>query len=150
MNFNLITDRWIPVQRKNGTQQVIAPWQVTEGLGSNPIVALDALRPDFNGALIQFLIGLVQTSMPPENNREWRNGFTKPPGMDTLKAAFAKISYAFNLDGKVPRFMQDYDLNKAEELQIDKLLVEMPGDNTIKNNTDHFLKRNTVKKMCLP
>ena len=44
--------------------------------------------------------------------------------------------------------MQDYELREGDDLQIDKILVEMPGENTIKNNRDHFLKRDIVNRMC--
>lgn len=149
MVFNLINEKWIPVQRLDGTQEIIAPWQVTDEIGSNPIVSLDANRPDFNGALIQFLIGLVQTTMAPNKDKNWRTGFDKPPEADELKAAFAKVSHAFNLNGDTPRFMQDFELDDGKSNQIDKLLVEIPGDETIKDNADHFIKRDSVKKMCL-
>lgn len=151
--FNLINDKWIPVRRLDGAQEIIAPWQITENIDSNPIVALDANRPDFNGALIQFLIGLVQTTMAPKKERGWRTGFNKPPEEGELKIAFAKVSHAFNLNGDGPRFMQDFDLDDGNEWGIDTLLSGMPGydpsSNPIKNNTDHFLKRDTVKRMCL-
>lgn len=150
MNFNLIDAEWIPVRRKDGTRQIIAPWQVTSNYESNPIVAVDAPRPDFNGAMIQFFIGLVQTTMPPKDDREWRNWLVKPPSNEELKTKLAKVSHAFDFDGGGPRFMQDFDLKTGESIQIDKLLMEMPGENTIKNNTDHFLKRDTVTKMCFP
>jgi CRISPR system Cascade subunit CasA len=109
MVFNLINEQWIPVRRLEGTREFIAPWQVTDNIGSDPIVALDANRPDFNGALIQFLIGLVQTTMAPKKDRNWRNGFNNPPEADELKTAFATVSHAFNLDGDRPRFMQDFE-----------------------------------------
>ena len=150
MTFNLINDKWIPVRRLDGTREIITPWQVTDNIGSNPIVSLDANRPDFNGALIQFLIGLVQTTMAPKKDRNWRNGFNKPPEADELKTAFANVSHAFNFDGDSPRFMQDFKLKEGVDSQIDKLLVEMPGESTIEDNKDHFLKRETVTKMCLP
>ena len=151
--FNLINDKWIPVRRLDGTREIIAPWQVTDNIGSNPIVALDANRPDFNGALIQFLIGLVQTTMAPKREISWEDKFTKSPEADELKTAFANVSHAFNLDGNSPRFMQDFDFDEGNEWGIDTLLAGMPGcdptSNPIKNNTDHFLKRGTVKRMCL-
>ena len=150
MVFNLINDKWIPVRRLDGAQEIIAPWQVTENVGSNPIVSLDANRPDFNGAQIQFLIGLVQTTMAPINERGWRTGFNKPPEVDELKIAFAKVSDAFNFDGDSPRFMQDFDLDDGKSNDVDKLLVEIPGEATINDNADHFVKRDSVKKMCLP
>jgi CRISPR system Cascade subunit CasA len=112
-------------------------------------VNLDANRPDFNGALIQFLIGLVQTTMAPKKDRNWENGLTNPPRADELKTAFEKVSHAFNIDGDIPRFMQDFEPGKWERNEIDKLLVEIPGDKTIKDNTDHFVKRDSVKRMCL-
>jgi len=150
--FNLINEQWIPVRRLDDTREFIAPWQVTDNIGSNPIVALDANRPDFNGALIQFLIGLVQTTMAPKKDRNWRNGFNNPPEVDELKTAFLTVLHAFNLDGDSPRFMQDFNLDDGNEWGIDTLLAGMPGydptSNPIKNNTDHFLKRGTVKRMC--
>jgi len=146
--FNLINEKWIPVRRLDGTQEMIAPWQVTDNIASNPIVSLDANRPDFNGALIQFLIGLVQTTMAPKKDKGWRTGFDKPPETDELKTAFANVSHAFNLNGDAPRFMQDFELDEAKSNQIDKLLVEIPGDETIKSNADHFIKRDSVKRMC--
>lgn len=148
MNFNLIDAEWIPVRRKDGTRQIITPWQITSDYESNPVVSVDTPRPDFNGAMIQFFIGLVQTAMPPKDDREWRNWLVKPPANEELKTNLAKVSHAFNFDGDGPRFMQDFDLKTGESIQIDKLLMEMPGENTIKNNTDHFLKRDTVTNMC--
>src|SRR5665648_78153 len=149
MVFNLINEKWIPVRRADGKRGFIAPWQVTDDIGSNPIVSLVANRPDFNGALIQLLIGLVQTTMAPNKDKNWRTGFDKPPGTDELKTAFEKVSRAFNLNGDTPRFMQDFELDEAKSNQIDKLLVEIPGDETVKDNADHFIKRDSVKRMCL-
>ncbi len=149
MVLNLINEKWIPVRRFDGKREIIAPWQVTDNIGSNPIVSLDANRPDFNGALIQFLIGLVQTTMAPKKDRNWRTGFAEPPGTGELKTAFANVSHAFNLDGDGPRFMQDFEPGEWKSNEIDKLLVEIPGDETIKDNADHFIKRDSVKRMCL-
>lgn len=149
MVYNLINEKWIPVRRADGKKEIIAPWQVTDDIVSNPIVSLDANRPDFNGALIQFLIGLVQTTMAPKRDKNWENGLNTPLGADVLKNAFEKVSPAFNIDGDIPRFMQDFEPDKWKSNKIDKLLVEIPGDNTIKDNTDHFVKRNSIKRMCL-
>ena len=73
MTFNLIHEQWIPVRRQNGARSMIAPWQITDDLNGNPVIVLDAPRPDFSGALIQFLIGLVQTTMAPKNDRASRS-----------------------------------------------------------------------------
>jgi len=143
---NLIDDPWIPVVRKDGTRETIAPWEITGG--TEPPIRLDAPRPDFNGAIIQFLIGLVQTAIPPGDNREWRRWFKSPPPPDELKDALVPYAHAFNFDGEGPRFMQDYDLNEGVEISVDRLLMEMPGEQTLKLNTDHFLKRGTVNRIC--
>ncbi len=73
-------------------------------------------RPDFNGALIQFLIGLVQTTMPPTDERAWKNVLMNPPSPKVLKNAFEKVAHAFDLDGNGARFMQDYEL-KVEDFK---------------------------------
>jgi CRISPR system Cascade subunit CasA len=149
---NLINDSWIPVTRKSGERIPIAPAELVGKYTEDPVIALDAPRPDFNGALIQFLIGLVQTTCPPANEPEWKKKFSKPPSSEELQSAFGRYTHVFNLDGNGARFMQDLDLSEkdGEANQIDHLLMEMPGGQTIDKNTDHFLKRDTVKQICLP
>jgi len=149
--YNLLHEQWIPVKRNAGKKpEYISPSQITEGSATNPVIALAAPRPDFNGALVQFLIGLVQTSFPPKDESEWRKKFRSPPSSEELKAAFGRYADAFILDGDGSRFMQDRDLTKSdgEWKTIDHLLIEMPGDQTLDNNTDHFQKRDTVKHIC--
>ena len=148
MQFNLIDERWIPVIRRDGTKSMIAPWEVTDQFAENPVVSLDAPRPDFNGALIQFIIGLVQTVAAPQNGTEWRKRLSTPPTPDELKEKFASVRHAFELGGDGPRFMQDFEDITAEYGDIDGLLVETPGQNALVNNTDHFIKRKTVAEMC--
>lgn len=150
MSFNLIRNQWMPVIRQDETEEVIAPYELTDNLDVNPIVSFNAPRADFNGSLIQFSIGLVQTTMAPKDNEEWRRGFNNPPSTEKLKSIFEAVSHNFNFDGNGARFMQDYELREGDALQIDKILMEMPGENTITSNRDHFLKRDTVKKMCIP
>lgn len=150
--FNLIKESWIPVIRKSGERKLITPAGLVNRYAEDPVLALDSSRPDFNGALVQFLIGLVQTACPPVNESEWRKKFSKPPTLDELQSAFGRYAHAFNLDGHGSRFMQDLDLSEkeGESNQIDHLLMEMPGAQTLDKNTDHFLKRDTVKQICLP
>ena len=149
--FNLINEPWLPVIRKSGKREKIAVTDFVGKFKEDPVQFLDASRPDFNGALIQFLIGLLQTTYPPSSNPEWRKKFSNLPTPDELKIAFERYTHAFNLDGDTPRFMQDFSLSEhdGELNQIDHLLMEMPGAQTIDRNTDHFLKRDTVKQICL-
>jgi CRISPR system Cascade subunit CasA len=148
MQFNLIDEQWIPVLRRDGRSDKIAPHEVTKGFAENPVVSLDAPRADFNGALIQFLIGLVQTVAAPKREKEWRKKLEEPPSPDQLKGAFASVRKAFELGGDGPRFMQDFSELEVEYGGIDGLLIDMPGESTQKHNKDHFVKRNSVEGMC--
>lgn len=155
--MNLITDAWIPIRRKSGKVERIAPCEITEG--EDVIIVLAAPRPDFNGALIQFLIGLLQTTFAPKNPREWRKWFQQPPGTEELQEAFEPMAYAFELDGDGPRFMQDLLLeNEVKALPPKKqkerirpvyeLLIDAPTGKTLDDNTDHFVKRGEIKQLC--
>ena len=156
--MNLIEDRWIPVRRQNGKEEKIAPWELTSNFEHNPIVALAAPRPDFQGGLMQFLIGLLQTAAPPDEDSglEWENWFEEPPEPEKLRAKFDPFVDCFHLDGDGPRFMQDLALKKeiknikANSVHVNALLIDAPGENTVKNNTDHFVKRDCVIGMCYP
>jgi CRISPR system Cascade subunit CasA len=148
MQFNLIDEKWIPVKRRDGSEDRIRPWEVTERFKENPVVNLNAPRPDFNGALVQFLIGLVQTTFAPKDIVEWKRKLKTPPSTDQLKAAFMTVHHAFELGGCGPRFMQDYQRSGGEEWGIASLLLDSPGENRLKNNQDHFVKRDTITAMC--
>ena len=147
--MNLLDEAWIPVRRKNGTQDWIAPWQI----GEPDIVALDARRPDFNGALVQFLIGLVQTTTPMNSHAEWQQWYDEPPSVETLKDWFAPVESAFVFDGDGVRFMQDFSLRttgvKDKSFKdIGTLFIESPGEKTLDDNNDHFIKRGFVTGLC--
>lgn len=148
MQFNLIDEQWIPVRRRDGSVGRIAPYEMTKEFAENAVVALDAPRPDFNGALIQFLIGLVQTVAAPRNGSEWHKRLTEPLRPEELHERFAKIRHAFELGGNGPRFMQDFENITADDGGIDGLLIETPGQNALVNNTDHFTKRNRIGAVC--
>lgn len=142
--FNLLTGRWIPVKRRSGAVLFIAPHEITSDYNSDPIVELAAPRPDFNGALIQFLIGLIQTTFSPADPRTWRKYQGAPPPVEELERAFSPFEFAFNLDGEGPRFMQDYDSSiesKGEARPINRLLINEPGEKSEELNKDFFVKR---------
>jgi len=142
---NLLNDPWIPIQRKNGKQELITPWQITE----TDIVSISSPRVDFDGALIQFLIGLLQTVMPPKDENEWNELLVQPPSAETLKTNFSKFLHAFSVNGDNPRFMQDFDsLDVKKANAIADLLIDSPGGNTIKENKDHFVKRGQINELC--
>jgi CRISPR system Cascade subunit CasA len=149
--MNLIYDAWLPIRRKSGEEARIAPWEMTARYGDDPIMALAAPRPDFNGALIQFLIGLLQTTCAPESPRAWREWLRNPPTPEELRVKFHPVAYAFELDSEGPRFMQDAKLKLEgvkEATPIGALLIDIPGENAIQKNTDHFIKRGGAEKLC--
>ncbi len=145
--MNLITDAWIPVIRQNGIQDVIAPWQIAEA--DNPVVEINAPRPDFQGALYQLLIGLLQTCFAPEDEDQWLDYWRQMPAQDELKTSFEKVAFAFELDNPgSAAFMQDYELSSGNKQAIENLLIGSPGENTIDKNIDLFQKRYQFQKLC--
>jgi CRISPR system Cascade subunit CasA len=144
--MNLITDPWIPVIRKDGPDKIM-PWQIVES--KNPVIEINAPRPDFQGALYQFLIGLLQTCYAPADEDDWEKSWERLPTSSGLKYAFEKVEAAFELDNPDgSAFMQDYDLPDGEHKKIAALLIESPGGKTLKDNLDHFVKRDQIKCIC--
>jgi CRISPR system Cascade subunit CasA len=153
VEMNLLEESWIPVRRASGERRLwIAPHQITDGIEHDPIVALDAVRPDFNGALIQFLIGLVQTAWARAGKSFDRDTLLwEPASPESLKECFAPLREAFELDGDGPRFMQDRTLCEADDpeaYRVESLLIDAPGKETIKENRDHFVKRFRANAFC--
>ncbi|KAA3651088.1 MAG: type I-E CRISPR-associated protein Cse1/CasA [Rhodocyclaceae bacterium] len=144
--MNLIEDPWMPVRRTDGTREWITP----ERLSDPDIVAFDADRADFNGALMQFSIGLLQTTTPIESPTAWRSLLSAPPDAQSLRAWFAPVSDAFELYGDGPRFMQDLTIlaDSPEIYPVSALLIDSPADNTVKLNKDHFVKRGQMDELC--
>ncbi len=147
---NLIIDSWLPIRRASGAREMIAPWQITKNHETDPIVALDAPRADFNGALMQLLIGLLQTAAPPmkADNDDWLAWLEQAPDPEILQEKFQRLQHAFNLNGDGPRFMQDFAGLDGDTKPIDALLIEAPGAQTLRNNADHFIKRGGVAALC--
>lgn len=144
--MDLINDPWIPIRRASGRREHIAPWQLTET--DDPVLALAAPRPDFNGALMQFLIGLLQTAAAPMDDEAWAEWLEIPPSPETLRSRFEPFADAFDLDGEGPRFLQDFEELDGEFKPIDALLIDAPGAKSTRDNTDHFIKRDFVSAIC--
>ncbi|XKE45303.1 type I-E CRISPR-associated protein Cse1/CasA [Halomonas organivorans] len=143
--MNLLNDPWLPFRTLEGVIVYRPPTAVADP----EIVDLALPRADFQGAAYQFLIGLLQTALPPQDHGDWLDRFIEPPGVDELEAAFAPFSGAFELDGDGPRFMQDLDpLDDVKDGTVSGLLIDAPGANGIKNNTDFFVKRGRAEAMC--
>jgi len=145
--MNLINDPWIPVIREDGQREKIASWQIAET--DNPVMDIAAPRPDFQGALYQFLIGLLQTCYAPEDNAEWHQLWITAPAPETLQKIFERFSGAFELfNPNGPAFLQENGLEAKKSEPISQLLVGEPGVNTAKKNQDLFIHRSLKNCIC--
>ncbi len=142
--MNLTQEKWIMAIRSNGVREKIAPHQIADP----SILDLTAFRPDFKGAQMQYLIGLLQTTCPPDTVYDWEDWWNVPPEPGDLKELFNEMADAFEFNREGPSFMQDYDLPDGEYKSISALLIESPGGKTLKDNLDHFIKRGQVKAVC--
>jgi len=143
MAYNLIDESWIPVRCASGTRRWIPPWRISDR--TDPPLRVDTGRPDFDGSLLQFLIGLMQTTSAPADNRALRKMLESPTAPEKLRERFEVVRYAFDLDGDGPRFMQDLTLEaeKSKCVAINALLVDTPGE----SGHDHFVKRDHVRRL---
>lgn len=143
MTFDLRTENWIPWQRRSGVVEFGAPWLLTDQITQDPVVAIAAPRPDFQGALLEFLIGLLGVSLQVVDDEGWIELWKQAPSPEDLQAALGKLPAAFDLDGDGPRFFQAYpadDLARETPLPIDELLVDS-------KTSTLFVKRGRVQRM---
>lgn len=148
--MNLLFDPWIPLRRRSGAVETVPPWRITDRHEEDPFTGLASVRPDFDGTLAQFLIGLLQTALPPEHPRAWRQRFDSAPSPESLLEVFQPLAHAFELFGDGPRFLQDLTLEAEEpgEERIERLLIEAPGENTLRQGKDHFIKGGQIEALC--
>ena len=144
--MNLLHNPWMPVRDAAGQRHWITPDQLSDPQW----LAFDADRPDFNGALAQFAIGLLQTTTPVGDSIEWRGLFNTPPTGARLRQWFEPVAAAFALDGDGPRFMQDFGLaaEVGKSSPISEILIDAPGESSLDANKDFFVKRGVVNAMC--
>jgi len=146
MPYNLLEEAWLPVRRLKGEIEKIPPWRITCDAGrDDPMVAVCSPRPDLDGGLLEFLIGLVQTCLTPERDRDWQRLRDAPPKPEELRAAFKPRAHAFNLDGDGPRFMQDLTMNQEQKpinSPIEALLIDVSGV------AEMFIRPGGVTTLC--
>lgn len=158
MTYDLRREPWIPWRRRSGGVEWGPPALLVDRLDDDPVVALAAPRPDFDGALQEFLIGLLSVALQPEGEEAWLEGWHAPPTPAELQAALDALPSAFDLEGDGPRFFQDYS---AEELYegavwaIESLLIGSPGTplggaGKREFITDLFIKRARIERLGRP
>ena len=151
MAYNLIDERWIPVLRKSGKVEMIAPAEIADRV--DPPLRIASPRPDFDGALLEFLIGLLQTAAAPATERAWKQAFETPPAVAALKTQLDVVRDAFFLDGDGPRFMQDLTVAadaRAEEVPIGALLIDRIGESGLEESPTLFAKPGLYGALGLP
>lgn len=149
--MNLLREPWLlfNVLQPDGriTEQTLPITAITKP----EVIDFTLPRADFQGAAYQFAIGLLQTCFAPDDEFEWEDNYLESPTEEVLQKAFSKAEHAFNATGDGPLFMQDFDsLDEAKPTSISGLLIEAPGGNGLKLNTDHFVKRGIGEAMSLP
>ena len=145
--LNLIRDSWIPTRHHSGHQARRPLWDIV-GPADDPATALATTRPDFDGALTELMIGLLQVAMPPADHDAWLARFETPPTPDELRDHLAPLAPAFELFGAGPRYQQDprVDAFGGKPLPAEKMLIDLgmsPG-------ADVFSRNGSVGALCLP
>jgi CRISPR system Cascade subunit CasA len=148
--MNLLKDPWLlfNVQQLDGS--IIEKTLPINAITQPEVIDFALPRADFQGAAYQFAIGLLQTCFAPKDEFQWEDHYLQPPTEKVLQQAFSKAEHAFNVTGDGPLFMQDFDsLDEAKQNSVSGLLIEAPGGNGLKLNTDHFVKRGVGSAMSL-
>lgn len=153
MSYDLRVESWLAFRRRSGVVEWLPPCAIVERLDADPVVALAAPRPDFNGALLEFLIGLFSVALALPDEDAWEDLGAAPPSPEDLHQRLLALPDAFFLDGDGPRFLQDFsagDFAKQEDLPIENLLIDAAGENTQKLNKDLFVKRGRAEALGRP
>lgn len=141
--MNLITTGWLQGVSSKGDCAPISPMDITGNW-----IDIAEPRPDFRGAIYQFLIGLLQLSMAPEDEDEWRDLYQDPPSRDDLAEALSTCQYAFELEVDGPAFMQDLLLLNTGGLKLNKNSVRSLLIDAGSRSNLHFNKHQEDFALC--
>lgn len=146
--MNLLIDPCWPVTLSNGVVKKVA----FIDLFDDQIIDFKMPRQDLYGAAYEFALGIIQACYTPTDSLAWFSIWKTGINKNDFYKQIVQLSPAFEIGIKnttTPRFMQElgglHRTNKRSP--IASLLVESPGENTIKNNTDLFVKRNKVNSL---
>lgn len=153
MTFDLRTESWLPLARRSGAVEWVPPSRLTDKIESDPFVRVASPRPDFDGAVTEFLVGLLSAALGPADEAAWRVAWDQPPAAVDLATALSRLPDAFDLEGDAAAFMQDLDaaaLAERELLRVEQLLLDAPGEQALEHNKDLFVKRDRVTLLGRP
>jgi len=139
--MNLIKDPWLPIVRRDGSKEKIAIHDILRDYKENPVMELEAPRPDFKNALYQLLIGIVQVAAMPERERAWKKLFSEPYNPEDFSERVLEYENCFEIDSDGPAFMQDFNLpedNKRESLK--NLFINLPANEHYTPSNQFFKK----------
>ena len=126
--MNLLTDQWLPVRRRDGSEEKISPYEVTTQFADNPIVDLWPPRPDFRSALYQLLIGMFQVAVMPNDDEGWLELWDEPPQPEWLQEKLLAYRECFEIESDGTAFMQDYSPLDTEPQSLDNLFISLPAN----------------------
>ncbi len=156
MTFNLLSDPFLPVVMRSGAQRWLAFPELVTGAESNGLdedypVEFNWPRPDFNMASFEFCIGVISLAFDiRDEDNDWRPFWSSPPDRDALAEKLAPLVPAFYLNGEGPRFLQDYESLQGDETPIELLLIDTPGQNGQRKNSDLLTHRDRYAALGLP
>ena len=153
--FNLLSDPFLPVVMRSGAQRWLAFPELVAGAKSNGLdedypVEFNWPRPDFNMASFEFCIGVISLAFDMREEDDWRPFWTNPPDRDALAEKLAPFVHAFYLNGEGPRFLQDCESLQGGETPIELLLIDTPGQNGQRKNSDLLTHRDRYAALGLP
>lgn len=145
MTFNLLTDPFMPVRTRDGGTRILT---LTELPFAEDALEPDWPRPDFNAAAMELMIGIAALALQPQDADAWIDVWEQGP--ERWEERLCKIAPAFELLGNGPRFLQENGGLTGDSVPIEALLIDTPGANGQKKNTDLLTHRDRYPQLGLP
>jgi CRISPR system Cascade subunit CasA len=130
---HLIYDPWLMVRKSDGSRVRVRPCELVD----IEFADVDAPRADLVVAARTFLIGLMTTAGLADSESDWQRLYDNPPTANTIGAALAPFSSAFELLGDGHRFCQHQAVvDHGDRQRIASLLIDGPSEESDERNHD--------------